>query len=113
VIINQLAFPGMGTVMAGRRVGYAQAVLMLAGFFLVMAFMCCYFASLASFILHSNGAELSIKELCRPYASAGLSGVALCAVAWLWALVSSLGILRAAAGTAVPERGVSNAEQKL
>ena len=96
VVINQLAFPGMGTVMAGRWTGYPQAAIMLVGFFLVMGFMCCYFASLAGFIMHSNGAEIKLKELCHPYAWAGLYGLAACAVAWVWALVSSVAILHAA-----------------
>jgi hypothetical protein len=37
--INQLAFPGMGTVMAGRWTGYLQAVVMLIGFGLTMMYM--------------------------------------------------------------------------
>ena len=36
--LNQLAFPGAGTVMAGRKIGYAQATIMVAGFVLVMLF---------------------------------------------------------------------------
>ena len=94
VVINQLAFPGMGTVMAGRWSGYVQSAIMLGGFFLTMGFMCCYFASLFSFMAHSEGGELHLKELCRPYAWAGISGVALCVVAWSWALVSSIAIMR-------------------
>ena len=38
-IVNQLAFPGLGTLMMGRRVGYAQAAVMLAGFFLTMGYL--------------------------------------------------------------------------
>ena len=83
---------------AGRRSGYFQGAIMLAGFFLTMTFMCSYFAGLISFMLHSNGRQpLSMKELCRPYAWAGIWGISLCVVAWCWALFSSIGILRAAA----------------
>src|SRR3954470_3382853 len=93
VIINQLAFPGMGTVIAGRRSGYVQGAVMLAGFFLTMGFMVSYFANLFSFIAHSEGSRPDFLELCRPYAWAGLSGLALCLIAWCWAMVSSLVIL--------------------
>ena len=101
VVINQLAFPGMGTVMAGRWSGYLQSAIMLGGFFLTMGFMCCYFASLFSFMAHSEGGEPHLKELCGPYAWAGVSGVALCLVAWGWALVSSIAIMR---GVSAPEQ---------
>ena len=102
VVINQLAFPGMGTVMAGRRSGYFQGVIMLGGFFLTMGFMCCYFASLFSFVAHSQGGQVNLKELCRPYAWAGIYGLGLCLVSWWWALASSLSILRAASNTEPP-----------
>jgi hypothetical protein len=68
---------------------------MLGGFFLTMGFMCCYFASLIGFMLHGEGSMPNLKELCRPYAWAGVSGVVLCFIAWCWALLSSIAILRA------------------
>src|SRR5436190_1307804 len=98
IAINQLAFPGMGSVMAGRWSGYFEGAIMLAGFFLTMGFMCSYFASLFSFMSHSPGGEVHFLELCRPYAWAGIAGVALCLIAWCWALVSSIAILREVCG---------------
>src|SRR5258708_301867 len=95
VMINQLAFPGMGTVMAGRRVGFAQAAILLAGFFFAIGFLFCSFTPLFGLLAHSEGGEGQYEQLYRPYAWAGLSGLALCVIAWFWALLSSLGILRA------------------
>lgn len=94
-LINQLAFPGLGTILATRRwSGYAQSVIMVVGFFLTMGFMACYFASLIGFMMRSNGGEIRFKELCRPYAWAGVSGLGLCLVAWCWALMSSIAFVR-------------------
>ena len=99
VVINQAAFPGMGTVMAGRRCGYLQAAIMLAGFFLTMGFMFCYFLALIRVVMHSESGDVRYLELLRPYAWAGISGLSLCFIAWCWSLVSSLAILRSASPT--------------
>ena len=98
IAINQLAFPGLGTVMAGRRSGYLEGAIKLAGFFLTMCFMCGYFSSLFSFMVHSQGSNVDFIELCRPYAWAGISGLGLCFIAWCWSLISSIGILREVSG---------------
>jgi len=99
VVINQLAFPGMGTVMAGRWSGYAQATIMLAGFFLTMGFMFFSILKMFVFIVHADGGEVHYREICRPYAWAGFWGLSLCLVAWCWALASSIAILRGAASS--------------
>src|SRR5947207_3042175 len=96
VVINQAAFPGMGTVMAERRIGYVQAAIMLAGFFLTMGFMCSYFLALIRVLLHSESGEVHYLDIIHPYAWAGISGLTLCFIAWCWALLSSLAILRSA-----------------
>ena len=95
-MINQLACPGLGTILAGRRVGYFQTALMVVGFVLTMGFMACYFSSLIGFALHSGGAEPNYRQLVRPYAWAGWTGLGCCAVAWCWAGVSSISMMRAA-----------------
>ena len=96
VAINQLAFPGMGTVMAGQRIGYVQAAIMLAGFFLIMGFMICYFASVFRLLTQMDSSDATFEQCYRPYAWAGISGLALCVVAWFWSLFSSVAILRSA-----------------
>ena len=94
VAINQLAFPGMGTIMAGRRSGYLQAAIMLAGFFLTMHFLLGCIMSIVQLIIHSQGGEVRYGEIIRPYAGAGIVGLALCVTAWCWALISSIAIVR-------------------
>ncbi len=94
VAMNQLAFPGLGTVMAGRKIGYFQAAVMLAGFFLAMGFMLLYLIAVVRFLSHSEWNEAEYRALYRPYAWAGVSGAALCLAAWCWAGFSSISILR-------------------
>ena len=96
VAINQLAFPGMGTVMAGQRIGYVQAAIMLAGFFLIMGFMICYFASVFRLLSQLDSSDAQFEQCYRPYAWAGISGLVLCVIAWFWSLFSSVAILRSA-----------------
>ena len=92
VAINLLAFPGMGTVMAGRRVGWIQAAIMLAGFCLAMAFMLVFIASAWQAIMTQDASHL--EEQLRPHARAGGLGLILSAIAWCWSLVSSIAIIR-------------------
>lgn len=95
--VNQLAFPGLGTIMAGRRgVGLAQAAVMVAGFvfgtgFLVWFFVC----TVERLSVLENPAAQPAHEF-QPYLWIGLLGGALCVVAWCWSLLSSVDILRQA-----------------
>ena len=93
--MNQLAFPGLGTVWAGRCGGRVQVALMLAGFFVTTGFMCGVIFNMLHLALDfsDQGAEPSWAKY-RPYFWIGGIGLGLCAVAWFWALNSSLGILR-------------------
>jgi hypothetical protein len=36
VAIHRLAFPGLGTILGGRKSGWAQASMMVSGFILIM-----------------------------------------------------------------------------
>src|SRR5260221_6630547 len=99
-LLNLLAFPSMGTVMAGRRSsGYVQAALMLAGFFLTMGFMLWYFMNMIRLITHSDASEAHFKELYHQYAWIGLLGLGLCLLSWFWALASSIAIVRTASSS--------------
>ncbi|MCI0744772.1 MAG: hypothetical protein L0Y58_05125 [Verrucomicrobia subdivision 3 bacterium] len=94
--VNQLAFPGLGTVMAGRWTGYLQAALMLAGFCLAMGFMFWYFLCLARFVTGALNDE-EFRSHYRQWLWALWSGGGLCVIAWCWSLVSSIAIVRRAA----------------
>lgn len=107
VMMNQLAFPGMGTLMAGRRqIGYAQAGLMLAGFFLAMGFALWFIFSSVRALTEPHWTEARWRALAWHYAWTGFAGLGLCVAAWCWALFSSLQILREATNpaTAVPPK---------
>jgi hypothetical protein len=96
VLVNQLAFPGLGTLATGRRIGYAQAALMLAGFLLTMGFLGWYLLCCLRYVRHPAWEESDFVALYRPYHWAWQWGLVLCAVAWLWSLASSIGMLREA-----------------
>ena len=95
-IVNQLAFPGLGTLMMGRRVGYAQAAIMLAGFTLTMGFLLWYLVCVGRYAANPSWEETHFTSLYRPYQWSLYWGLGLCAFAWVWALFSSIAMLRAA-----------------
>jgi hypothetical protein len=97
--MNQLAFPGLGTVMAGRRIGYYQAAVMLAGFTLTMGYMLWFLYSSVLYLANTNWNEQDWAERYRPHLWMAKWGVALCLVAWVWSLISSVQILRQARRT--------------
>jgi hypothetical protein len=85
---NAAALPGLGTLAAGRRIGYAQAALALAGFALSLF-------GLAG-ILRDWSNQGGPPERITPSLWLGLAGIGLYAIAWLWALSSSLRLHRQA-----------------
>jgi uncharacterized oligopeptide transporter (OPT) family protein len=95
-LVNQLAFPGLGTLMMGRRVGFAQAVIMLTGFFLTMGYLFWYLISAGRYAANPSWDETQFASLYRPYKWSLYWGLGLCAVSWVWALFSSIAMLRAA-----------------
>lgn len=94
--LNQLAFPGLGSVIAGRRAGYAQAAIFLLGFMLLMGFMFWYLFCALRFLKDPAGDEEAWRAQYRSFAWAWKSGLLLCVLSWFWALVSSVGIVRQA-----------------
>ncbi len=89
VLLNQCATPGLGSLMAGRRVaGVGQLLLAVAGFCLVLA----WFALLAMRVYNALINDVETTPVNWP----GEAGAAFFVVAWLWSLVTSLSILREA-----------------
>ena len=88
VVLNLLVLPGFGTIMARRRSGWGQAILAVIGFGLNVAWAMWFF----SVLFHSG----QLPEDLTAHLGLALSGLALFLIAWLWTLVSSLQILRAA-----------------
>lgn len=101
-LINQLATPGLGSLLAGRRwSGTGQLLLAVAGFCLVVA----WFGMLMWNLYHVFDTGQEGKSV----AWVGELGAALFALAWIWSLFTSLSLLRQARPTdfppAPPERG--------
>jgi hypothetical protein len=88
VALNLLVLPGLGTLITGRRSGWPQMMLSVVGFGLNCAWAVWFFAVL----LRSE----QLPEDLTAHIWVALSGVVIFLVAWLWALVSSLQILREA-----------------
>lgn len=93
IAINQAAFPGLGTILAGRRVGWIQAVLMVAGFMLTVGFLVFYLACVTAYV-RGHLAELEFKARYQPHLWTLHWGLICCAVSWCWALASSWQIWR-------------------
>ena len=94
IVFNQLAFPGLGTILVGRRVGYAQATLMVAGFILATGFIVWFIVCSIRYAMNPAWDETEFKSTYQPFQWALRYGLALCAVAWVWALISSVAIWR-------------------
>jgi hypothetical protein len=91
--LNQLGFPGMGTIFAGRKIGYAQSALMLIGFGFTLYYMMSSFMGAFSVLNDPNWDDTVLREAMKRGKWFGIAGSALCAAAWVWALFSSLQIL--------------------
>jgi len=94
-LINQLATPGLGSLMARRYLaGTGQLLLALIGFGLILA----WFLSLMSEIYKSINSEVAPKSV----AWIGELGAAIFGAAWLWSLLTSLSLLREARANEIP-----------
>jgi len=88
LLTNVATLPGLGTIAAGHRVGYVQAVIAVIGFILSMA----WFGLTAKEWWATNQIALGFT----PTLGLGVAGVAVYGIAWIWALTSSLRVLRSA-----------------
>jgi 4a-hydroxytetrahydrobiopterin dehydratase len=91
VLLNQLATPGLGSVMAGRWLaGTGQLVLSVAGFALVTLWF-------AQMMMRYYGQMFGDSTVHNPVVLANLLiGGALFALAWVWSLATSFSLLREA-----------------
>ena len=83
---NLLVLPGLGSVTAGRRIGYAQMGVALVGFGLTGIWFVWFMIQW----IHSE----EMPTVFGPYFWTCCLGVTLSALAWSWALASSIGILK-------------------
>ncbi len=88
-LINLLATPGLGTLMAGRLVaGCGQLILALIGF----GFLLAWFVAL----LRQYYGQIAGDVPITPIAWIGETGGVLFIAAWLWSLVTTVGLVREA-----------------
>jgi hypothetical protein len=96
-LTTNLALPGFGSLAAGRKSGYFQAVLTIIGMALTMIFGLRFIAwSLSNWSrLHDPTADqfAALGEMWLVVRWA-LLGIGIFALGWIWALGTSLGILR-------------------
>lgn len=100
-----LVIPGGGSLLAGRRIGYLQLALCGMGFALTMIFGVKFilwglqhWAELRDPTGDPAETLLTLWRGCRmPLAGIGLFGVA-----WIWAFLTNMGILRASRAPASP-----------
>jgi len=96
---TNFAFPGSGSLLAGRKVGYLQSVLTLLGFILTMWFGVRFIAwgirNWSELTSPSGDPLESFLNLWR--ASRGVVlGLGIFGFSWIWAFITSLTILSAA-----------------
>jgi hypothetical protein len=94
LVANVFVLPGLGTVTAGRRIGYLQGALALIGFGMTASW-CVWFLGRW---MHSG----AVPDQVGPYFPICLAGMVLFALAWTWALMSSLRILARASASLPP-----------
>jgi hypothetical protein len=92
--LNQFAFPGLGTILAGRKIGYVQAALMLVGFILATGFLLWYIFAALCYMANSDWTEAMFRAQYAPLKWALHLGLFLCSLAWTSALFSSISIAR-------------------
>ncbi len=101
-LVNQLAFPGLGTIFAAQKIGYAQAALMLAGFFVWTGYMCWVIYHQIKVLFDMGASTQEVNDAKFAHGWVGVVGLGLCLVAWSWSLFSSIQIVKAAPENALP-----------
>lgn len=85
---NLLVLPGLGSLVAGRRIGFVQAFLALAGIILMNYWLFCFLRDwyqTKTFVL-----DLGPQKWCA------IIGSLLLLIAWMWSFVTSIQTVREA-----------------
>jgi hypothetical protein len=88
LVANVVGVPGVGTLMARRRIGILQAALAVAGGILLTWWIFVFLAA----VVRSG----SPPPEDGPGLRMGLEGIALFGAGWIWSIASSVAILREA-----------------
>ena len=87
LVTNLTVLPGLGSLMAHRRVGYAQALLSLTGTGMSLLFI---FRWVLSWLEQGSLPQVELG----PDLLMGLGGIVVFGVSWLWGLLTGLAIVR-------------------
>lgn len=88
-LINQLATPGLGTLMLGKiALGLTQLTLAIAGFLFVVAWFV--------MILTQFYGQISGNVEVKPVGWIGITGAILFVASWCWSLITSIRFIRKA-----------------
>lgn len=97
-LTNLVVLPGLGTIAAGQKKGYAQAAITIVGMVITLigvSHLLSFFADLG------NIDETALGPLLVTFV-----GLLITLIGWVWALITSLGLLkRAKEQTAASKRG--------
>src|SRR6266704_718355 len=101
-LTSNLALPGSGSLLAGRRSGYSQLVLAMAGLLVITIFGLRFILwALGNWSrLHAPDAD-PVESLLEIWVHLkwALLGFGVALIAWLWALITGLSILNSAPKT--------------
>jgi len=90
--MNLLATPGLGSLMAGKWLaGTGQLLIFLAGFVLYCVWA---FASIANYYRQMSSFSEAPPTITNGTGKYAILGLVLCVIAWVWSLVTSIGLMR-------------------
>ena len=94
-IANQFALPGLGTVMAGRKIGYLQLLFSVSGVVLTTTFLIWSVPNLRDWMPPPEDEALILAkfEKWKPWFLVAGAGIVLFFAGWCMALVSSRSIV--------------------
>ena len=95
-VANQLALPGLGTIMAGRRIGYVQLAFSACGVLLTTSFLVWCVPNLSDWFPPPDDETILMEnfEKWLPWLLIAGSGIVFFFIGWCMALFSSRSIIR-------------------
>lgn len=102
------ALPGSGSLAAGRKVGYLQLALCLTGFFLTLIFGVRFISWALSHWSDLHDSDDPMAGLQKILAACVLPfiGFVLVALAWIWALATSMSVIQHAQKKFTPPKEI-------
>lgn len=95
-VANQLALPGLGTVMAGRKIGYVQLAFSICGVLLTTSFLIWCFPNIGDWVPPPEDDAVVMANFKKwlPWFLIAGAGIIFFFIGWCMALFSSQSIIR-------------------